>query len=96
MKRKRCRYGAEFKTKVVLAALKGDRTINELATEFEVHPNQIVTWKKKALEELPGIFSSRSDQDKKAEDELRARLYEEIGRLKVEIDWLKKKTGVER
>ena len=88
---KRRQHSAAFKTKVAVAALRGDRTLSELASAFEVHPVQITQWKTQALAALPEAFASRRgapDQDQAA---VQAALYEEIGRLKVELDWLKKK-----
>jgi putative transposase len=84
------KYSAEFKAKVALEAIKGLKTLNEIASETGVHPNQITHWKKQALAELPGVFSNRRSQDQKAQEELTAELYQHIGQLKVELDWLKK------
>ena len=61
-----------------------------------MHPSQITAWKKRAVEGLAEVFSDRRRGDQKADEELKERLYEEIGRLKVELDWLKKKAGLER
>ena len=84
-------YSAAFKAKVALEAVKGDRSLSELASKYEVHPNQIGQWRKALLAGLPEVFSDkRRKQDEDTEQE-KARLYEEIGRLKVELDWLKKK-----
>ena len=93
MKNSRRRHGAEFKARVALEAIKGVRTINEIAAEYEVHPSQVNQWKKQALSELPGIFSGRHQKTAQNEEALRDRLYQQIGQLKVELDWLKKKTG---
>jgi putative transposase len=88
---KRRLHSAEFKAKVAVAAIRGDRTMSELATEYEVHPVQIAQWKKQALTGLPQVFSTRQATDAKDEEALKAALYQEIGQLKVELDWLKKK-----
>ena len=88
------RHSAEFKAKVALESIKGQRTMNEIAGEYGVHPGQIAQWKRQVLEELPGLFSSKRSKDAKAEEELKASLYQQIGQLKVELDWLKKKAGV--
>ena len=88
---KRKRFSAEFKSRVALEALKEHQTINELASRFGVHPNQVSLWKKQLREQVPEIFSDRRLKASKAEEVLKARLYEEIGRLKIELDWLKKK-----
>ncbi|MHB1162250.1 MAG: IS3 family transposase [Chloroflexota bacterium] len=88
------RHSAEFKAKVALEAIKGQRTLNEIAGEYGVHPGQIIQWKKHLLEELPGLFASKRSREAKSEEELKASLYQQIGQLKVELDWLKKKAGV--
>lgn len=87
----RKKHSADFKAKVALEAIKGLRTINELSSEYEVHPSQVNQWKKQVLDELPGIFSSRRIQNQKEQEDLTASLYQQIGQLKVELDWLKKK-----
>lgn len=92
---KRRKHGAQFKAKVALEAIQGTMTVNELASKYEVHPTQIVNWKKEVLEELPRIFSSGKERQEKRDEELTARLYEQIGQLQVELNWLKKKTGHE-
>jgi transposase-like protein len=84
---------AEFKAKVALEATRGAWTINELATEYGVHPVQITQWKNLVLEELPKIFSSRRGAKPK-EEALRAALYPQIGQLKVELNWLKKQLAI--
>lgn len=93
MRRKRRALPAEFKAKVALAALRGDLTLNEVATKYEVHANQVSTWKKQLLEASKDFFSDGRGHRKQDEEELVARLYQEIGQLKVELDWLKKKVG---
>lgn len=84
-------YEARFKAKLALEAVKQEKTIAQLSAEYGVHSGQIAKWKKQLMEELPGIFSgARKRTDRKAE-ELRDELYRQIGQLKVELDWLKKK-----
>ncbi len=90
------KYSAQFKAKVAIEAIKGLKTLNEIASETGVHPNQISHWKKQALTELPAAFSNRRSQGQKAQDDLTAELYQHIGQLKVELDWLKKKSGLTR
>ena len=93
MGKERRKFSAEFKAKVALEALKGHRTVSELASKFGVHPNQISLWKKQLLETIPEAFSKRRERDKKARRELTDRLYRQMGQLQVEVDWLKKKLG---
>lgn len=90
----RKRYDGSFKARVALEAVKGERTMAELAAVYGVHPNQISKWKKQALDELPRIFSGRYEKKEAQGKELIDQLYQEIGRLKVELDWLKKKAGL--
>jgi putative transposase len=86
-------FSAEFKARVGREALKEQKTIAELAAEFEVHPSQIAQWKKQLLDALPDVFSRKGGNDKKREEKLKDRLYRQIGQLQVEVDWLKKKVG---
>ena len=90
----RKRYSAELKTKVALEAIKGQKTANEIATEYGVHPTQIVQWKKQALDGLPDVFSTRAADRAKSEEALIASLYQQIGKLKVQVDWLEKKSRI--
>jgi transposase-like protein len=93
VKNKRRNHSAAFKAKVALAAAKGDKTIAELASQHEVHASQINKWKKHLLESLPDIFSCRRQKDHQDQEALTAQLYQQIGQLKVGLDWLKKKSG---
>jgi transposase-like protein len=95
MAKVRRRHGAEFKAKVALAAAVGDRTLAELAGHYEVHPSQITQWKRQLLEGVPGIFSRPGNRQEQEQQELTARLYQQIGQLKVELDWVKKKAGLD-
>ena len=90
----RKRYDGSFKARVALEAIRGDRTVAEIAAAYGVHPNQISKWKKQALDELPKVFSGRYEKTEAQGKELTDQLYQQIGRLKVELDWLKKKAGI--
>lgn len=87
-------YSDSFKSKVALEAIKGEKTISELSSKYELHPNQIVRWKKKLLEGIPDIFSKQKKSEKKKQATEKDELYRQIGQLKVELDWLKKKSGL--
>lgn len=95
MARQRRRFSADFKAKLAIEAIKGQRTLAELAGEHQVHANQITAWKKQLLESLPEVFGRRRVEDASRQEELVARLYQQIGQLKVELDWLKKKSGLD-
>jgi transposase-like protein len=86
----RKRYSAEEKTKVAVEAIKGQKIINELAAEYGVHPTQITQWKKQALEEIRTGFSGGRERRERTDEALVASFYQEIGQLKMEMDWLKK------
>ena len=93
MSRKRRSFGAAFKSKVALAAVRGEKTTAELASEFGVHANQISSWKKQLLDGVPELFADsrrRNSQESSANEQ---ELYEQIGRLKMEVEWLKKKSA---
>src|SRR5512137_896259 len=94
MKGKRRRHGAGFKAKVALEALRMQATVQEIAVRFGVHPQQVTQWKRQAMDGLEEVFSARRAIDLKQAEADQARLFEEIGRLKVELDWLKKKAGL--
>ena len=91
MSNKRRKHADAFKAKVALEAVKGVRTLSELSSEFSVHPTVIAKWKRQLLEGAPDVFGSSESRNGKSKEELTAPLYEEIGRLKMELDWLKKK-----
>ena len=87
----RKKYSPEFKAKVVIEALKGEKTINSIASTYGIHPNAIMQWKKQLLNGIKDVFSDKRDKAHTQDKKLQNMLYEEIGRLKVELDWLKKK-----
>jgi transposase-like protein len=93
MSRKRRVFGAAFKAKVALAAVRGDKTTAQLASQFAVHVSQVTAWKKQLLEQVAELFED--GRQKRAEVAAAAneqQLYERIGRLQVEVEWLKKKS----
>ncbi|RMD60162.1 MAG: hypothetical protein D6828_00375 [Nitrospirae bacterium] len=99
----RKRHNGAFKAKVALEALKSEKTISEISSlpvqstqtgEYGVHPNQVRQWRKQLLEELPSIFTERKKKAEKEREELEAELYRQIGQLKVELEWLKKKSKI--
>ena len=93
MKQTRKKHNAAFKAKVALAAVRGDRTIAELASAFGVHPNQIYNWKKQLLDGAASVFEGRSAVEGTASEVQVDLLYRQIGQLKVENDFLARKLG---
>ena len=90
----RKQYTPKFKARVATEAIRGEKTLNQLGSQFRVHPVQIAHWRKTALEQLPELFvdgRKRKVRDGEADQDA---LYEQIGRLKMELDWLKKKAGL--
>lgn len=92
MKAKRKRHDVGFKAKVGLEALKGIKTIAEIAKEYEVHPTQVSQWKTILQERLPEVFTSGPTTEVKQAEREVARLHEKVGELTMELDWLKKKS----
>ena len=88
---KRKRYSAGFKAKVAVDALKEQKTLSELANQYQIHSVQISNWKKQLLDGSALIFKNSTNNHQKKQQNLEAHLYQEIGRLKIELDWLKKK-----
>lgn len=88
---KRRQFTAKFKFQVALEALKGGQTVNEIASQYEVHPTQVKQWKRQLQEEGNEIFTEKSSKAEREQAEKEADLYEQIGRLQVELAWLKKK-----
>jgi len=93
MKQNRRKHSPSFKAKVALEAIKGEETTAELASRFEVHPGQIRTWKRELTEGATGIFGDDHGQKKKGSEALVAQLYQQIGQLKVERDFLENALG---
>ena len=93
MTKKRKTFTDAFKARVALEAYKGFTTVNELATQHKVHPSQIAKWKKQLVSGAPELFRGEKKSVGTSEEELNAPLYEEIGRLKMDLEWLKKKAA---
>jgi putative transposase len=96
MKRQRKQYSADLKAKIAIEAVKGQRTIQEIASHYGVHPNQVAQWKKQLLESAADAFSNGRVRDGESDEQLKAELYQQVGKLQVELDWLKKKSGLSR
>jgi len=92
---KRRTIPAETKVKAALAALRGEKTINQIASDLGVHPVQISQWKRELLEKAPDLFRDRRARGEKSQDDLVEDLYRQIGQLQYELNWLKKKVGFE-
>jgi len=86
----RRQHDASFKARVALEAVKGEKTLAQISSEYKVHPNQIRQWRNHFLEILPDVFSNRRKTREKEREELEAELCRKIGQLKVEVEWLKK------
>jgi transposase-like protein len=93
MAKKRQSHSAAFKAQVALAAVKGDKTVSELASLHGVHPTLIHAWKKQLLDNAAELFQNGAKTANTEHEALQAQLYEQIGRLKTELDWLKKKAA---
>ncbi len=91
MTKQRKTYSAELKARIALEAIKGQMTVNQIVTHYGVHPNQVTEWKRQALQQLPQLFSRAQARAAQDDEALKAQLYQQIGQLKVELDWLKKK-----
>ncbi len=89
----RTTYSADLKAKLALEVIKGNRTLAEIASEAQVHPNLLTQRKRQILESLPTVFSDKRARENKEQEALTDQLYQQIGQLKVELDWLKKKSG---
>jgi transposase len=93
MSKLRVLHNPSFKAKVALAAIKGDRTISELASRFAVHPTQIHQWRRQLVEGVEQLFVGKHSRPERAAEAEKAELYEQIGRLQMEVAWLKKKVA---
>ena len=91
MARQRRKFSSALKARVAIEALKAHRSVSELAGEHQVHPNQIAQWKKQLLDSAEALFSDKRVAQQKDQEELLAKLYQQIGQMKVELDWLQKK-----
>jgi len=89
--KRRKTYDDNFKARVALEAIKGEKTISEIASQHEVHPNQIIQWKKRLLENVADIFSKRKDPELEEQEKLVEELYKKIGQQNIELEFLKKK-----
>lgn len=89
----RTTYSADFKAKLALEVIKGNRTLTEIASDAQVHPNLLTQWKRQLLESLSTVFSDKRVRENKEQEALTDQLYQQIGQLKVELDFLKKKCG---
>jgi putative transposase len=87
-------HGGAFKTRVAVEALAGHKTVNEIASAYEIHPSQVAKWKAEALARLPEVLSDGRKAKADCGSQTEARLYEEIGRLRMEVEYLKKKLGL--
>ena len=94
MKKGRKNHSAKFKAKVALEAVKGIKSMSELASKYEVHPNQIRQWKQQLLDQMSDIFMDKRRRKSNDDEKLKDQLYQQSGQLKVENDWLKKKSGL--
>ena len=91
---KRRQLGPEYKAKVALTAIKGEMTMSEISSKFEVHSTQITRWRKQVIEGVKEIFSQGRKTSERTDPELVEDLYKQIGKLKVENEWLKKKSEI--
>jgi transposase-like protein len=87
-------FNCQIKAKVALEAIRGTKTTNEIAQEYNAHPTQVGLWKKELLASAAGVFDTKRGPKPVDESSSQDRLYSEIGRLKMELDWLKKKLGI--
>jgi transposase-like protein len=89
----RKQHSAEFKAQMVIKVLSGEMTTAEIAKRYQVHPLMLTKWKKHAVELMPSLFSRKPDHERELWSEREAQLFQQIGQLQYELDWLKKKTA---
>lgn len=92
-KRKRRVFGGTFRAKVALAAVKGDKTLSQLASQFEVHANQVSAWRKELIDRAAELFEDHRTRQRDEQSASQDELYQQISRLKMEVEWLKKKSA---
>lgn len=90
--RKRANHPKEFKVRVAFEAMKGEKTIAQISSEYEIHSNMVTKWKKKLQENMVDIFTRKNEREP-GDQELIDKLYRQIGKSQMEVDWLKKKLG---
>lgn len=93
MTQKRKRHSAKFKFDVAMEAAKGQETVNRIAAKYEIHPSQVSQWKRHLLDEGTTVFSTANERKEREQEALQTDLYEQIGRLKMDLEWLKKKVA---
>jgi transposase-like protein len=91
MSKKRRQHSAQYKFQIALEAARAEKTVSQIASEHNIHPNQVSQWKRQLLESGPEVFSHKRVRQEREQEEREAELYEQIGRLRMELEWLKKK-----
>ena len=94
--RQRRNFSSEMKSRIALEAIKGQKTIQEIASHYGVHPNQVTNWKRQAIEGLSSVFADHRTRPDTSDEAIKAELYQQIGEMKIELDWLKKRSGLSR
>ena len=94
MNKTRRKHSSEFKTKVVLELLKGVETLSEISSKYGVHPTQVTKWRRSFLERAPELFSEGASRKERDQESVQSELYKKIDQLQVEVDFLKKKSGI--
>ena len=91
MSKKRRQHRAQYKFQIALEAARGEKTVSQIASDHNLHPNQVTQWKRQLLESGPDVFSRKRARQEREQEQQEAELYEQIGRLRMELEWLKKK-----